>query len=379
MNTRERFLKIAHFERKNDIFIPSYEGASPWKETLKRWHKEGLPEEIQNTHYYNNGFLSLAGWTDLSEYLNLDRLEQFNPGLRRGSTLFPPFEYKVLEENERHQIAINEEGVKIKIMKDSPDSMPQWLEYPVRDKKTWEDFKKRLNPYSPERYPSNWEELKKQLNERDYPLGIRAGSFYGFLRDWIGVENLSLMFYDNPKLIEEMEEYLEWFYIETIKKAITEVKFDFAFIWEDMCFNKGPLISPQLFRKFLLPHYKKITDFLRKHGIDIIEVDSDGNLNELIPLWLEGGVNAVFPLEVAAGNDAVALRKKYGKDLILFGNIDKRALSKGKKEIKEEIMRKVPYLISTGGYFPHVDHDIPPDVSWDNVQYYLEVLRSLTQ
>jgi len=217
------------------------------------------------------------------------------------------------------------------------------------------------------------------LNERDYPLGIRAGSFYGFLRDWIGVENLSMMFYDNPKLIEEMEEYLEWFYIETIKKAITEVKFDFAFIWEDMCFNKGSLISPQLFRKFLLPHYKKITDFLRKHGIDIIEVDSDGNLNELIPLWLEGGVNAVFPLEVAAGNDAVTLRKKYGKDLILFGNIDKRALSKGKKEIKEEIMRKVPYLISTGGYFPHVDHDILPDVSWDNVQYYLEVLRSLTQ
>jgi len=70
-------------------------------------------------------------------------------------TVFPPFEYKVLEENERHQIAINEEGIKIKIMKDSPDSMPQWLEYPVRDKKTWEDFKKRLNPYSPERYPSN--------------------------------------------------------------------------------------------------------------------------------------------------------------------------------------------------------------------------------
>ena len=83
MNTRERFLKIAYFERKNDVFIPSYEGASPWKETLKRWHKEGLPEEIQNTHYYNNGFLSLAGWTDLSEYLNLDRLEQFNPCLRK--------------------------------------------------------------------------------------------------------------------------------------------------------------------------------------------------------------------------------------------------------------------------------------------------------
>jgi len=44
----------------------------------------------------------------------------------------------------------------------------------------------------------------------------------------------------------------------------------------------------------MLPHYKSVTEFLRKHGIDIITVDSDGNINELIPLWLEGGLTVFF-------------------------------------------------------------------------------------
>ena len=108
-----------------------------------------------------------------------------------------------------------------------------------------------------------------------------------------------------------------------------------------------------------------------------IEINSDGNLNELIPLWLKGGANAFFPLEVTAGNDAVDLRKRYGKDIILFGNIDKKKMAKGGKELEREIMEKVPYLISTGGYFTHPDHDIPPDVSWENFQYYLKLLRKL--
>jgi len=123
------------------------------------------------------------------------------------------------------------------------------------------------------------------------------------------------------------------------------------------------------------PHYKKITDCLRGHGIDIITVDSDGNINELIPLWLEVGVNGFLPLEVAAGMDAVFLRKKYGKECILFGNIDKRTLTKGKKEIEREVKTKVPFLLSQGGYFLSVDHAVPPDVSYENFLYYLDILR----
>ena len=126
-----------------------------------------------------------------------------------------------------------------------------------------------------------------------------------------------------------------------------------------------------------MPHYRKITDLLRKHGVDIILVDSDGNTEELIPLWIESGLTGHYPLEVTAGMDAVKLRKEFGKDFILIGNIDKRALIRGKEAIDEELHAKVPWLISQGGYFPAVDHFTPPEVSFENYMYYLDTLRRL--
>ena len=126
-----------------------------------------------------------------------------------------------------------------------------------------------------------------------------------------------------------------------------------------------------------MPRYKKIVDVLHSNSIDIIFLDSDGNINELIPLWLECGINFIWPFEVAAGNDAVAMRKKYGKELIIGGAIDKRALLKGKDAIREEVMSKVPFLLESGGYFPSVDHLVPPDVTLENYRYLINTLREV--
>jgi uroporphyrinogen decarboxylase len=137
------------------------------------------------------------------------------------------------------------------------------------------------------------------------------------------------------------------------------------------------MISPDMFRQFMMPRYRKLNDLLHSHGVDISWVDRDGNVEQPIPLWLEVGVNYVWPLEVAAGNDAVALRKKYGKDLILGGAINKRALARGKEAIREEVMSKVPFLVESGGYIPSVDHWVPPDVSFENYCYYVNTLREV--
>ena len=127
----------------------------------------------------------------------------------------------------------------------------------------------------------------------------------------------------------------------------------------------------------MMPRYRKVTDLLRSSGIDVIMVDSDGDLNKLIPLWLECGINFFWPLECAAGNDAVALRKKYARDIILGGNIDKRALLKGKDAIREEVMSKVPFLLGSGGYFPSIDHMVPPDVTFESYRYLINTLREV--
>ncbi|MGQ9610954.1 MAG: uroporphyrinogen decarboxylase family protein [bacterium] len=210
---------------------------------------------------------------------------------------------------------------------------------------------------------------ERRMEERDYPISIDGGSFYGFVRNWVGVNNLSLMFYDDPDLIHDMMDYLADFFIKVLHKALDEVDIDFALFWEDMCYKSGPLISPNMFREFLLPNYKKVTAFLVEHGVELSWVDCDGNIEALLSLWIEGGVRGHYPLEVAAGMDAGKLRKEYGKDIVMWGNVDKRALVKGKSAIDKEIERLAPVVI---------DHGVPEDISYENYLYYLERRKEIT-
>ncbi len=352
MNARQRFLETLKFGRPDRPFLLPH-----WffEETLERWQGEGLPADV-----------------DPGEFFGFDRYEVIPVCVG----LFPPFRVQVLEESSERRVLIDSDGVMKEEKKPYP-SMPRFLKFPVKDRESWEKLKERLNPASPARYPRWWDDRKRSWKDRDYPLGINAGSFYGWPRNWIGVENLSYLLYDDPDLVADMCRYLADFIVKVMERAVEEVELDFALIWEDLAFKTGPLISPELFRKFMLPGYKKVTLFLKGHGIDIILVDSDGNCDVIMPLWIEGGVTALYPFEVAAGSNALATREKYGKKLAIIGNIDKRALAKGKKEIEEEVLSKVPPLLASGGYIPFVDHCVPPDVPFENFCYYLNLIRDL--
>lgn len=358
-NGREKFLKIAKGELKGEIFFPfnlNYE----WfmEETLERWKTEGLP-----------------GNADILNFFGFNKIEKTGG---KPYTPIPPFKKYTIWENENTKIIRNEIGVTEKVFKKHINSrMPQWIDFPIKCREDFKEFKKRLNPYSLSRYPSDWENLKKKWVDRDYPLGITVGSFYGHtLQRWVGMENLCMLFYDDPAFVHEMLEYLEYFFLELIKKFVGEIKFDFASFGEDIAYKGRSFISPQMFKKFIQPHYVKICEFLRRNGVEIIFVDSDGYIDELIPLWMEVGINAFSPLEVAAGMDGISLKKKYGNNIILLGNIDKRALLKSKNEIDREI-EKAKKLLDKGGYFPAVDHSVPPDVPFENFVYLIEKLRKV--
>jgi uroporphyrinogen decarboxylase len=263
------------------------------------------------------------------------------------------------------------------VFKNDPQKMPMYLDQPVKDRASWQEYKKRLDPHTLGRLPQDWDAYVAKMNAKDEPVLLNVGSFFGFLREWMGLEPLLFAFHDEPALIEDMMDTLCQLEVECLTTVLQEIRVDAATFWEDMAFKTGPLISPTMFRRFMMPRYKVITELLRSKGVDVIFVDSDGNLNHLIPLWIESGVNFFWPLECAAGNDAVALRKKYGTDAILGGNIDKRVLLKGKDAIREEVMSKVPYLLETGGYFPSVDHFVPPDAPFENFLYLINTLREV--
>ncbi|MCL4378429.1 MAG: hypothetical protein M1409_08660, partial [Actinobacteria bacterium] len=228
----------------------------------------------------------------------------------------------------------------------------------------------------------DYERIKLDYKNIESPLMLlslnESFGYYSMLRRWMGTEVLSYMFFDNPNLIYECCEFLTEYFINLVSKAVKEIKFDFIVIHEDMSYKNGPLISPNQFVKFFQNHYKRVINFLKSNDVELILVDTDGNFEVLIPLFLEAGVDGFFPMEVAAGMDPVSIRKKYGKSFCMIGGVDKRELAKDKINIKSEIDKLVP-VISEGGYIPCVDHMIPPDVSLQNFLYYLELKKKALQ
>ena len=294
--------------------------------------------------------------------------------------LVPAYEPRIISEDESTVTLRNAAGQTVKRLKESWKTgwgMSMFLDWPVKDRATWNELKKRLDPNTPERWPSDWDAFVQKMNGESEPLSLQVGSFYGLLREWVGSERILYMFYDDPGLIEDMMEQVLYLETEIIKHTLKDIKIQAATFWEDMAYKAGSLISPAMVRRFMMPRYKKVTDLLHSFGVDVIYLDSDGNLDELVPLWLECGINYVWPFEVAAGNDVVAIRKKYGKDLIIAGTIDKRALIKGKEATREEVMSKVPFLLEQGGYFPSVDHGVPPDVTFENYCYFIDLMREV--
>jgi uroporphyrinogen decarboxylase len=175
--------------------------------------------------------------------------------------------------------------------------------------------------------------------------------------------------------MHEMMDYLADFYVALYDQVLSQVAVDYAFHWEDMCYVAGPLISPKMFAEFMLGPYKKLTGLLRDHGVDIIMVDTDGDARKLIPLFLEGGVTGLYPFEVQSHQDVGEIRRQYPR-LLMQGGIDKKALAAGKDAIDRELEARVPVVLE-GGYIPHVDHGVPPDVSWEDFCYYRHKLDAM--
>lgn len=304
-------------------------------------------------------------------------MDSWSGGPSANVDLCPAFELQVLEDRGDHELVRQSDGVTV-LRKKYLGSIPEHHGHLLVDRASWEKYYlPRLNPDTPERYP-DWAAAAKVWNDPRFPVPrqVWGGSLYGKLRDWMGVEALSYLVYDDPALFEEMVTTLADLIVEAHRRLFEHgARFDVCGMWEDMCFNSGPLLTPELFKKYLVPHYRRITGQLRKHGVDIVWLDCDGKIDELLPLWLEAGVNCMFPIEIGTwGADPVKFRKQYGKDLLLMGGFDKHILARTPLEIEAEVNRLAP-LVEEGGYIPFADHRVPPDVPLANYLFYLETAR----
>jgi uroporphyrinogen decarboxylase len=216
--------------------------------------------------------------------------------------------------------------------------------------------------------------MLESRRRRDVPLIVisdRWGGFFGPLRNLVGLERLCTLFYDDPAFLEEMMDATADLIIAMMGRILDHTDVDVYGFWEDMAYKTGPLIGPEMVRRYMLPRYRRVVDMVRSRGVEFIALDSDGDVSSLIPVWLDAGINVLYPFERQAGMDVVAVRRRYGRTLRMWMGFDKRAIARGPAAIDAEIERLKP-LISEGAYIPGPDHSLPPDVPFGDYCYYME-------
>lgn len=356
MNAKELFRNIMNYKDFDRMPVWHWGG---WPETYPEWEKQGYPKGARG-----------------EQELDYFQAEGFPKNIPLEFGLFPAFEPVIFEETSEFKIYTQHDGVKVKTWKNQ-SSIPHHIDYLLKERKDWEKhYLPRLQP-DEKRFPSNLSEICKARNSGTSPVCINVASMIGWIRDWVGVEEMAFLSMDDPDLIGEMANTLADLTCWYLERVLPQVQVDMAWGWEDICSKSGPLVSPATFAKQIVPGYKKISSVLRKYGCNLYMVDSDGVIDHLLPHWIDGGVNVMFPIEVGVWDaDPMVFRKKYGRDLRLIGGINKLVLEKGRKEIDAEIERRKP-LMAEGGFIPMPDHLITPATPLENYKYYLDQMREL--
>ena len=359
MTQRDRFLRTMSFKPVDRL--PNMEFGF-WAETLERWHHEGLPKWVQTDRHVES-FLGM----DLSFNRNW---------LPLHDDVYPSFETQVLEETENEVVLREATGIVCRRRKRF-QSIPQYLEFPVKNEADYEALRPRLDGTEPCRYPEDFDEELHWRRERGEIIGANFRSFFGFPRQLMGLEGWCMAFYDQPDLVRRIIADRVQLAKDLLARMLATGALDFVQVWEDMAYKAGPLLGPELVREFMLPAYEELVATLREGGVKLLMVDCDGQPESLLPIWLEAGIDGMHPCEIAAGCDPVEVRRRH-PECRLMGGIDKRAVASGRDGIDAELERVRP-IAAEGGYIPFFDHFVPPDVSYANYLYYLEKRRELLE
>ena len=371
MTNRENALAILNYQSFDRVPLVHF---GFWPETIKKWADEGFVSQEDLVAFdYNT-----PAEARVAAQLGFD----FGWGTACSGNfkLAPPFETRVLEEYpDGGRKVLNPEGVVV-LEKRGVVSIPMEIDHLFKGRAEWEEhFKPRLQ-FSPDRIDSLGIQALRAGGVADQPIGIYCGSLYGFIRDMLGVEGISYLYADDEELyVEVIDTVAELCYrlVEASLEAAAGIRFDFAHYWEDICFKNGPLVVPRIFDELVGPHYRRISDLLSRHGVELVSLDCDGMIDSLIPTWLANGVNTMFPIEVGTWDASIGpWKEKYGRAIRGVGGMNKVVFSRDRAKIDRELER-IAALVELGGFLPCPDHRIAPDAKYENVRYYCERFRKL--
>lgn len=345
MTSRER-VRMA-LEHKEPDRVPIQD--SIWSATVSRWHKEGLPEEIPVSEYFD---FEIVGF---------------------GADLSPRFPVRVLERNETYIVETTPYGGVRKNFRDY-STTPEIIDWPIKSKEDWYRIKDRLQP---DITRVDWVSSLNAYN-RAYEDGkfitYNAAMGYDLFQSYIKTEELLVILIEDPEWAKDMFRTHAILLIEMAKIMMEHgFKFDGAFLFNDMGYRNGLLFSPKTYQMVLQETDAMVCEFFHKHNMPVI-LHSCGNVKELIPYLIEAGFDCLQPLEVKAGMDLLELKPKFGDKIAFMGGIDVRKMT-DPVAIEEEISKKFEVAKKGGGYIYHSDHSIPKNISFRDYKYVIELVK----
>jgi uroporphyrinogen decarboxylase len=349
-----------------------FEPGGPRESTRRAWADQGLEGE----DWYRGVCEHLGVRIPRSGWL----------GVGVSFRMIPQFEEKVLERRDGHLVVQDWKGNICEIseqfdltyLRQAKDFVTRsWIRCPVEGPADWEAMKARYDIDAPGRFPEDFEKRCREFRDRSDALTIGFPGPFWQMREWCGFEGLCLMMIEQPALVDEMADFWRRFVSALLERILARVVPDRLFIGEDMAYKEKAMISPGMVRRWCMPSWSQWAAQATEAGCPLIELDSDGYVGELIPLWIESGINVNSPLEVAAGNDLPAWRQQYGRKMAYRQGVDKRAMAAGGDVLRAEMQRLEP-TVRAGGYIPGCDHGVPSNVAWPDFLDYCEQLARMT-
>ena len=356
MTDRERFNNQMHYKPIDRCFNMEF---GYWNENFQEWDiflENGITNNVEADLFFN---------FDISS------------GVGGCVGMYPPFPEKLIDETETTRILRAGAGRLIEVPQDGPATIPRYIKSFITTPDDWQKVKEeRFDPDNPARKVDVEAIKKAHPPDRDYALAVDCGSMIGRVRDMLTVEGLAYACADYPEMIEDMIETRCQLVEHFLDQVLGEIDFDLGVGWEDIACKNGPLAPDWLFRDVITSRYKRIGDKIHAHGIDLWYTDCDGDVRPLLPYFLEGGINCLFPYEVNSCCHPGELLDEYGKDLRIMGGVDKIELAKGPDAIKAYLESLAPY-VERGGYIPFCDHRCPPNVNPHDYLYYLDLKEEM--